>query len=117
MAVQLEGIKPPQSGRIEIHVSADINITARTARQRVSRLVASELGNLLFGGDPTLVVGERVVWRVPVTLAYPDTGPLGQIGTLDVDVETGQVMVTPEQLAKIEVEAHVLAQRAAAGSA
>jgi hypothetical protein len=53
---------------------------------------------------------------VPVTLAYPDTGPVGQVGTLDVDVETGQVLVAPEQLTEIEAEAHALAQRTTARS-
>jgi len=114
MTVQLESIKLPRSGRIDIHVSAEINVAARSARQRVTRLVASELGNLLYGGDPSLVIGERIVWRVPVILTYPDTGPVGQVGALDVDVETGQVLVAPEQLAEIETQAHALAKRSSA---
>jgi hypothetical protein len=81
------------------------------ARRRVSRLVISEIGNLLYGGDPSLVVGERICWRVPVLLAYPDTGLVGQAGTLDVDVETGEVLITPEQLTEISDHAHYLAQR------
>jgi CO/xanthine dehydrogenase Mo-binding subunit len=56
--------------------------------------VISEIGNLLYGGEPTLAVGERICWHVPVLLAYPDSGPVGQVGILDVDVETGVVRVT-----------------------
>lgn len=117
MTAQVEGIKLPRSGRIDIHVSAEINVTARSARQRVTRLVASELGNLLHGGEPSLVVGERIVWRVPVILTYPDTGPVGEVGALDVDVETGQVLVAPDQLTAIEIQAHALAQRTSPGPA
>jgi len=47
-------------------MSADIHITATVARRRVSRLVISEIGNLLYGGAPSLFVGERICWRVPV---------------------------------------------------
>ena len=52
MSVQLEGVTLPKSGRVDvdIHVSADIHVTATAARRRVSRLVISEIGNLLYGG-------------------------------------------------------------------
>ncbi len=115
MSVQLEGISLPRSGRVDvdIRVSADIHVTATAARRRVSRLVISEIGNLLYGGEPTLVVGERVWWRVPVLLAYPDTGPISQVGTLDVDVETGEVLVPAEKMAEIANYAQFVAQRSA----
>ncbi len=116
MSVQLEGLTFPRSGRVDvdIRVSADIHVTATVARRRVSRLVISEIGNLLYGGAPTLVVGERVWWRVPVMLAYPDTGPVGQVGTLDVDVETGEVLASAEKITEIADYAQFVAQRAAA---
>lgn len=116
MSVQLDGIVLPRAGRVDvaIHVSADIQITASTARRRVSRLVISEIGNLLYGGEPTLSVGERLRWRVPILLAYPDTGPLGSVGDLDVDVETGEVLATPDHLAEIKAYAQLVAQRATA---
>ena len=115
MDTQLDALTLPLSGRVEvnINVSADVHITATIARRRVSRLVISEIGNLLYGGEPSLIIGERICWRVPVLLAYPDTGPVGQVGTLDVDVETGEVLVTPTQLAEITDYAHYIAQRTA----
>ena len=115
MSVQLDPAALPRSGRVEvnIHLSADIQVTAAMARRRVSRLVISEVGNLLYGGEPSLLIGERICWRVPILLAYPDTGPIGQVGTLDVDVETGNIFITPEKLAEITDYAHYLAQRAA----
>lgn len=113
MDTQLDTLTLPRSGRVEVNInlSADVHVTATMARRRVSRLVISEIGNLLYGGDPSLIVGERICWRVPVLLAYPDTGPVGQAGALDVDVETGEVLVTPEQLTEIADHAHYLAQR------
>ena len=95
-------------------VSADIHVTATVARRRASRLVISEIGNLLYGGEPTWVAGERARWRVPIILAYPDTGPIGQAGTLEVDVETGEVLAPAEKMAEITSHAQSVAQRAAA---
>ena len=99
-----------------ISASADVRITATVARRRVSRLVISEIGNLLYGGEPSLVVSERICWRVPILLAYPDTGPVGQVGALDVDVETGEVLATPERLVEIDDYAQYLARRTSSAS-
>jgi hypothetical protein len=113
MDTQLDTVPVPRSGRVEvnINVSADVHVTATMARRRLSRLVISEIGNLLYGGEPSLVISERICWRVPVLLAYPGTGPVGQVGALDIDVETGEILVTPEQLTEIADYAHYLAQR------
>ena len=113
MSVQLDQPALARSGQVEVNIRlhADIHVAASMAQRRVSRLVISEVGNLLYGGEPSLVIGERICWRVPVMLAYPDTGPVGQAGTLDVDVETGEVLATPERLVEITNYAHYLAQR------
>lgn len=57
-----------------------VNITAFTARQRVGRYTADEISMLLYPGDPVLVYrGERLVWRVPISLNLPRHGPLGWV--------------------------------------
>lgn len=115
MSIELKTLDLPGTGHVEVNirVSADIHITATTARRRASRLVASEISNLLYGGEPTLVIDKHICWRVPILLAYPNTGLVGQVGVLDVDVESGEVFVTPEKLEEIRNYAHYLAQRTA----
>lgn len=119
MPVELNLSSLPSSSQLNVHVhiAAPLLVTATEARRRVSRLVASEIGNLLYGGEPTLVVSERIMWRVPVMLAYPDRGPIGQAGSLDVDVETGAVSASQDQLTSIADYALFLAQRSTSGSA
>ena len=119
MSVELDLSSLPSSSQLDvhIHIAAPLRVTASEARRRVTRLVASEIGNLLYGGEPTLTVGERILWRVPVLLAYPENGPVGQTGTLDVDVETGAVLANQEQLTAIADYALFLAERSAAGAA
>ena len=116
MSTQLELSKLPQDSRVDvnIHVTASLNVSAKGARRRVSRLVVSEVGNLLYAGEPSLSIGERIRWRVPVVLAYPDQGEIGEVGALEVDVETGAVLTTPEQLTAISDYALYLAERSSA---
>jgi len=101
----------PRIGKVDltIQVSATINYSAEAARRLVGRFVANDISYLLRCGDPELVVSERLYWRVPVTLAFPTTGPVGIVGAIDVDVESGQLSVTPEQITDITHHAETLA--------
>ena len=101
----------PHTGQMQltIQVSANVNYSARAAQRIVGRFVADEIGYLLRSGEPTLVVSDRICWRVPIILAFPTTGPVGTVGTIDVDVETGQLLVDSEQTAEITRHAQDLA--------
>ena len=103
----------PRTGKlqIDIHVSAEMNFSATAARRRVSRFVADEISYLMRGGEPDLVVADRIYWHVPVILTLPGHGSVGSVGAIDVDVETGQLHVTPELIAEIQQHATGLAVR------
>ena len=63
-------------------------------------------------GEPALIVGDdRLRWRVPVILSLTSRGDVGEVGAIDVDVETGQMHVTPQLVAEIETRAEALAAR------
>ena len=97
MGVQIQA-PTPRSGQLEIDIrlSATVNVTAFSATQKVTGFVADEISTNMHGSAPQLVVGEHMVWRVPVVLSMPPTGDRGEVGAIDVDVETGQLMVTRE---------------------
>jgi hypothetical protein len=101
MEATLEQI--PRTGKIDliIQVSATINYSAEAARRLAGRFVANEISYLLRCNDPQLVVSKRLYWRVPIILALPTAGPVGTVGTIDIDVENGQLFITPEQIAEI----------------
>jgi hypothetical protein len=88
-----------------------INIPAEEAQRRVSLFVLKEISNLMHGETPVLVIGERACWRVPVHLTFPTTGNVGQVGSIDVDVSSGELQVPPETIAQIEANAQDIAQR------
>ncbi len=114
MTVEFETLTLPAPAevKIEFSLSTRVNVTDFTAQRKVSKLLLDRVGNLLYGERPTLVAGRRLLWRVPVWVALPTTGPLGQVGTLDVDAQTGEILTDADLLDAIEERAHVLAERA-----
>lgn len=114
MGVEIDQITLPVPAevKIEFSLTAQVNITDITAQRKVSKLLLDHVGNLLYGERPSLVMGRRLLWRVPVWLALPTTGPLGQVGTLDVDAQTGEILSTPQVLEEITERGDELAQRA-----
>src|SRR3990172_12854434 len=109
MASVLEAI--PKTGRLEvdIKVTADVNISAYAARQKVNGFVLSDISFMMHAGDPTLVLAERICWRVSVIISLTSRGDVGEVGAIDVDVETGQIHVTPQLIAEINARAEGLA--------
>jgi hypothetical protein len=115
MPDQSDVLTLPRAGRLQmdIHLSAEVNVTAAMARRKVNAFLATHVGNLLLADDPVLTLGERIVWRVPVDLTAPPQGRLDRVGEVDVDVESGELLLDETQIAEIQERA----QRVAAGSA
>lgn len=103
----------PEMGDIQltIQISARFNYSALAAKRLVRRFVADEISYLLRVGEPAMVASDRILWRVPVILAFPERGSLGQVGTVDVDVETGRLLLTSEQIEAMRSAALELATR------
>jgi hypothetical protein len=115
MDVQSSPLTLPRTGRlqVDIHLTAEVNVTAAVARRKVNAFLATHVGNLLLADEPALTLGERIVWRVPVDLTAPPEGRLGRVGEVDVDVESGELLLDDAQIEEIKVHA----RRLAAGSA
>lgn len=110
--VEMQDITLPVQAKVkvELSITSDINFTALAAQRRVNKLLLDRVG-LFYSDKPSLVAGERLLWRVPVIFSTPTTGPLGQVGTLDVDAQTGEILHTPDLLAGFKERAHALAER------
>lgn len=81
------------TGTIEIVIEATINTDAKMAQRKVTGWVVSEVANMMGGGQPKLVINKRAFWRVPVVLTSSTRGVVGQVGSVDVDAETGELSV------------------------
>jgi hypothetical protein len=67
---------------------------------------------MLMGERPQLVVGKRTVWRVPIVLGSSTVGILGEVGTIDVDAETGEILLTETVAKEILHNAQALSRSA-----
>ncbi len=105
---------PPQS-EIKIEYSFKLNYTAHSAKVKVNLILAQELG-LFQSGEPSLVIGERPVWRVPIQFSNRSI-PATDVGDLLVDCTSGEVLYSPETLAEFNEKAHALAQHSSSAPA
>ncbi len=105
MNVMLDNYTLPETGWVafNVYVAFEIRVTAEQARRKVDTWLLNEVSYLMGAEPPTLVLGQRPVWRVPARISFPSTGPAGIVGTIDVDVETGETYGnTPERKAEME---------------
>lgn len=108
MTVILEDYTIVGTGDIEIRRPVHLVVSAREAQRRVNSWFCLDVGNLLIGGEPTLVVGEVIRWQVPVLLSAPHTGPVGVVGTVEVDATSGAINKDPANLERIHCAARRL---------
>lgn len=107
-------VSPDSQMRLRLEITSHINITVYVARQRANRFLLAEIGDQLGALQPELVIGDALQWRVAVQYAPSRLGPLGVVGHLLVDAQTGEVSVadgcTTEDLV---LSAEALYERAA----
>jgi len=116
MAVELSEVLPQIEGAqvdITVRVSTKLNVTQVAARRKVNVFVLNEIGTGLGGDTPTLVIqNDRLCWRVPVILALAPKGRLGQVGQIDIDAQTGEILADDQLIRNIADHA----ERLVAGS-
>lgn len=108
MTVELQSL--PQTGRLEIDikVSSDINVSAYAARQKVDNFVLNEISYMMHAGEPGLVVADSIYWRVPVILSTVSRGDIGEVGAINVNAQTGQLVAAPQLIAEVTARAEGL---------
>ena len=111
MTIILDNYEIPERGHVEVNLSFEIKVTAEEARRKVNRWLCEEVSYLMGADAPTLVAGQQTVWRVPTYITFPNTGRAGELGTVDVDVETGAMNNTTERKAEIEHRAEEIASQ------
>lgn len=113
MTILLEQYTLPEQGTVElnIHRTFEIKVTAEQARRQVNRWVFLEVSCVMGARTPALVVGEQVVWRVPVVLTASHVGEVGVVGEIDVDVQNGDMDNTPARMAELQASGSELGKK------
>lgn len=97
-----------QTGTFEIRRTVTVAVPAESARRQVHRWLLLEVSHMMGADEPTLIAGERACWRVPIHLSAPQVGLVGQVGEIDVDAITGEMMSVAAQKVTIEQRASEL---------
>ena len=66
-------------------------ITAPEAQAAASLFLSDNLGDRFLASSPKLDIAAKV-WRVPILLAYPIIGPVGQTGEILVNETTEEII-------------------------
>lgn len=92
MKVNLADFPVTSKVDIQIKISATVNVSSVVAQRKVNALLLDHVGTGVYADEPEMLARDgQLCWRVPIILALPSLGPLGQIGTVDIDVQTGEV--------------------------
>ena len=98
---------------IKIHIDTKLPISSAQARRKVTGYLIDHVSDHLGGEQPTLAInGEQLWWRVPVVLFLTSLGRVGQVGSIDVDCQTGELLMIESHVEGIKAHADYLATRA-----
>lgn len=97
-----------QVGTFEIRRTVTVAVSAENAQRQVHRWLLLEVSHMMGADEPTLLVGDGTYWRVPVHLSTPQVGIIGQVGAIDVDAVSGEMIDVATQKAQIEQQARTL---------
>lgn len=110
------GLSVGKQLNITVSISAKIELDAAAAQHKATAWLVSEVGNLLMGDTPSLVIGAQTVWRVPVLLSSPSRGIVGQVGSVDIDATSGAILADPSLAQELAAHARQLARSSEASA-
>jgi hypothetical protein len=96
---------------LQVDRKIEVKILPEEARRKVNHYVHMEISTQMHAETPMLVVGDKVIWRVPIHLTFPSFGDIGQVGFMDVDPVTGTLDVSLTTINEITHNAETLALR------
>ena len=93
-------------------VTGEISVSPDLAPRRAKGFLTSEVAMVFRPGEPVLVWGSRPVWRMTVYLFLRGYGQVAELGAIEVDATTGQVIpLLPAQIAAMQGQADAIARR------
>lgn len=102
------------SHRVTGNFDCEIAVSPIIAKRRAGSYLARYVTMMTLAGTPTLVLGQRPVWRCLIYFNYLPIGEVGTLGTIEVDAQTGEAIpLTPEQITAMQERANVIATRLA----
>jgi hypothetical protein len=101
--------------QLDLKVSTRLGISAIQAKRKLARFLIDEISLFVGPEDPILVLADKrkILWRFPIELTLGRQGWLGQVGTVDIDAQSGDLLINDELLMELKTNARLLARRIA----
>lgn len=85
-------------------------LSSRQAKRLVTRYFMDHVNMFIHPDEPTLLeVKQLTVWRFPMIYSLGTFGRLGTVGTVDVNVNDGQLSLNRQQIETMQRKADSLA--------
>lgn len=109
----------PEKGELQIEgrfmgktFAGKIPVSPKEAKRNANGYLSMDVAMAIVADEPILIWGERPVWRMTTSLLLDEWGRVAQVGAIDVDAMTGDVIpLTPNQIQKMQDKANELASR------
>lgn len=89
-----------------------IQVSPDSARRRANGYLARYVGLAMEAGEPALLWGPKLVWRMPVYLTLSGWGQVAKLGEIDVDAPTREVLsFSHTQIKEMQDRADAIATR------
>ena len=99
---------------LQLNISTKLRISAQKAKQKVTRFLLDEVNMFVHPDSPMLAIGEgnTFQWRFPLSYTLGKHGRLGQVGVIDVDAQSGRLLLDEQLLDEINLNVKRLAHSA-----
>lgn len=105
----------PETGTLRIKappIDGEITVSPDAARRRANGYLARYVALAMEAGEPILIWGDHPVWRMLVYLCLPGYGQVANLGEIEVDATTRQVISLPQAtITEMQERADAIASR------
>lgn len=107
-----ESIQEQHPLHLKLNISTTLGITAQEAHSKVLRYFVDHVNMFITPRPPLLVMldDHTFHWRFPLVFSLGRQGRLGQVGEVDVDAYTGELLIQETQVQEINANVRRLAQ-------
>ena len=100
--------------QLDVNFSVTIGVTVEEAKRKLTRFLMDEISMFFSPQTPLLVVVDQdaIFWRFPIVFSMGVRGRLGQVGEMDVDAQSGELLLNDDLVEELKAHARILAQSA-----
>lgn len=106
------GDDDPRTVKATVDLEATLAVSPDSARRKANGYLGQNVAMAIQAGQPVLVWGKRLVWRMQMGLFLRGLGQIATLGSLDVDAQTREVIpLSITEISSLQERANAIALR------